>query len=106
MPTYRWDTTLDSLKSQPLIDDEMFEAGRSLSSFNEYFEEELMKGLSPELASFLAKCSLLDVISPDSAAAIMSSDGGRISSNLQLLRESAIPHNALDRPETFGFTHW
>ena len=93
---------LESLKNQSSVTDhEIFAAGRSLRSFNEYVEEELLKGMSSELVSFLARCSVLDVISPESAAAAMNESSDNITMNLRLFRESAIPHVVLGEPETF-----
>ena len=93
---------LESLKHRPAMSkDEMFTAGKSLRSFTEYVEEELLRGMPSDLVRFLARCSVLDVISPDSAATVMGEGNFDIERNLRSLGKSAIPHVALDQPETF-----
>ena len=93
---------LESFRGRSLLTDgEISAAGKSLRSINEYVEEELLKGMSSDLGSFLARCSVLDVISPESAATVIPDDGDAIAMNLRLLRESTLPHVVLDQPETF-----
>ncbi|MCX6832641.1 MAG: hypothetical protein NT028_11035, partial [candidate division Zixibacteria bacterium] len=93
---------LESFKNQSLLTErEIFAAGKSLRSLNEYVEEELLKGMPSDLVSFLASCSVLDVISAESAMVVAGSDSANIAKSLRLLRESTIPHVVLDQPGTF-----
>jgi len=92
----------ESFKNQSwLTESKISAAGKSLHSFNEYVEEELLKGMSSDLVSFLTKCSVLDVISPESAAAVAGENVLNIEENLRSLRASAVPHVGLDQPDTF-----
>jgi ATP/maltotriose-dependent transcriptional regulator MalT len=93
---------LESLKNRASPNEgTMLTAGKDLQTFSEYAEEELLKGLAPDFMHFLAKCSLLDVISPESSMIVTGGGGDANLKHLRSLRESAIPHAVLDQPDTY-----
>lgn len=95
---------LESFKNQSLLTEkEILAAGKSLRLLNEYVEEELLQGKSSDFVSFLARCSVLDVISLESAITVTHDGRDNIAKSLRLLQESTIPHVVLDQPSTFRF---
>jgi DNA-binding SARP family transcriptional activator len=72
----------------------------SARAMADYIREELLQDLSTDLSGFLARCSLLEEISAETAAAVIA-DPQRIERNLRALRDSAIPHVSLEGQKSY-----
>jgi DNA-binding SARP family transcriptional activator len=79
---------------------ELAAATKSARALADYMREELLQDLPVDLSDFLARCSLLEEISAETALAVMD-DSERIERNLRALRDSAIPHVALHDRKSF-----
>ena len=68
-------------------------------AFAEYVQEEILREIRSDLIEFLVKCSVLDIISPESAKSI--SDSTKVEDLLKRLSNTSIPFVVLEQPYHF-----
>jgi len=75
-------------------------AVKESESLGEYIEEELLRDLDPQFVDFLARCSVLETLSPKSCRTVLG-PAHTVPKFLRLLHESDIPHFSLNEKNSF-----